>query len=80
MGALRQAPPPAPRRPRPRCVPAYHFAGARPDQADARLALAHLCAQLARLRGHAPQGDHAPPGDHAHPGGHAHSLEGASYG
>ncbi|XP_071885836.1 uncharacterized protein [Anas platyrhynchos] len=73
VGALRQAPPPSPRRPRPRCVPAYHFAGARPDQSDARVALAHLCAQLAALRGHAP------PGDHAHPGGHA-PLEGATYG
>ncbi|XP_035169959.1 telomerase protein component 1, partial [Oxyura jamaicensis] len=76
VGALRQAPPPAPRRPRPRCLVAYHFAGARPDQADARVALAHLCAQLARLRGHAP------PEDPAHPEGprdHAHLADHATY-
>ncbi|XP_075268381.1 telomerase protein component 1 [Opisthocomus hoazin] len=47
--ALEEAPPPGRPggRPLPRCRVAYHFAGARPDQSDARVALAHLGARLA---------------------------------
>ncbi|XP_068280627.1 telomerase protein component 1-like isoform X2 [Nyctibius grandis] len=62
--ALEEAPPPpvGGARPLPRCRVAYHFAGARPDQSDARVALAGLCAQLAAIRGHAPSPDHAPSG------------------
>ena len=52
------APPPSASKPLPSCLVAYHFAAARPDQSDARVALAQLCVQLEELLGasHAPSG------------------------
>ncbi|XP_048785906.1 telomerase protein component 1-like [Lagopus muta] len=57
IGALQQDPPPSASKPLPQCLVAYHFASARPDQSDARVALAQLCARLEELLGKA---SHAP--------------------